>query len=383
MNQQDHTFTQQFCEQSFIDLCTWLSDDKSHFAEHLSRLLDEEHYLKLIELANTYWLTGHLTHQLKKYHVWQKLPGELRDYLSNFESCYLQRSEAIKQEIISVCSLLTKVTPQLILLKGGASLFNGVANPISTRYMADIDILVPQDKLDSCLETLVENGYILDVTESSIATEDFHHAPPAIRKGGPCYIELHRSPLVNSFKSILSAEQAINSATELPLTTELLVQQMHPTHQIIHTIAHSELQDQGYAEAHIDLRQLLNFYLIAKTFAEQICWASVEQKFAETEQSHILRAMCYHANKLLGLAINISPFEHHPSQLQYQKCIQNFTKGETKQSILSTISRVLKGYSTATIINLYGDKGRFAVFRGRLKHLKRHLLMLFKGKNNN
>lgn len=379
MSQIESSYQQEISEQTFLDLCTWLSDDLLYSEDQLTRLLEEEHYLKLIELANTYWLIGHLTTQIKKKHIWQRLPQALKAYLTTLEKVYQQRSQAIQQEVISVCRVLKKVTPQLVLLKGSAALFNGVANPISTRYMADIDILVAQDKLNLCLEALSQNGYILDVTDASISTKDFHHASPLIRQDGPCYIEIHRRPLVNTLKNILSAEEAMNQSMPLLIGEDLIVQQMHPTQQIIHTIAHSELQDRGYKEAHIDLRQLLNFYLIAKTFAVQICWRTVEQRFTDTKQFYVLEAIVFHANKLFGLPIFIDHFEQGKSKIQYQKCIRNFTQEKHATTLISSIRKVLQGYSKATIINLYGEKGYFPVFRGRLKHVKRHLLLLFRG----
>ena len=382
MNQPDNSFTSKITEQTFLDLCAWLSDDITYSQGQLDRLLNEDHYLNLIELANAYWLIGHLNKQLKKYNVWPILPTELIAYLTELDRFYLNRSLAIRQEIIDVCSLLKGLTPKLVLLKGAATLFNGLANPISTRYMADIDILVPEEKLDCCLAQITSNGYVLDKDELSIETSEFHHASPAIRENGPCYIELHRSPLVNSLINILDKNEVLETSISLELTESVVVQQMHPTQQIIHAIAHSELQDRGYSEAHIDIRQLLNFYLLAKKFDQKICWLTVEERFKSTEHLHILNSVVFQANKLLGLTIPKLKIDIELGEKQYQKCLQNHCHSASEDSKLNFIRRVLAGYSKNIIVNVYGEKGHFPILRGRLKHFKRHIRMLFRNKRD-
>jgi len=380
VNQADNSFTSKISGQTFVDLCMWLSDDITYSQSQLDRLLNEDYYLSLIELANTYWLIGHLNKQLKKHSIWPFLPSELVTYLTEIDRLYLNRSLAIKQEIIAVSSMLKEVTPTIVLLKGAATLFNGLADPISTRYMTDIDILVPEEKLDNCLTKIKCNGYILDKDELSIETNDFHHAPPVIREDGPCYIELHRRPLVNSLTNILDKVEAIETSVPLELTKGLVVQQMHPTQQIIHTIAHSELQDRGYAERHIDLRQLLNFYLVTQTFGQEICWKKVEERYKSTNHLHILNSVLYQANKLFGLTVPSLKIDKISAQKQLQLCLQSYSQSELEYSKRMLIQRVLKGYSRNIIINIYGEKGHFPVFRGRLKHFRRHLRMLFNAK---
>jgi hypothetical protein len=360
----------------------WLSDDITYSQSQLDRLLNEDHYLNLIELANAYWLIGRLNSQLKKYNIWPLLPSELIAYLTELDRFYLSRSLAIRQEIIDVCGLLKKITPKLVLLKGAATLFNGLANPISTRYMADIDILVPEEQLDSCLGQITSNGYILDKDELSIETNEFHHGPPAIREGGPWYIELHRSPLVNSLTNILAKDEVLETSIALELTESLVVQQMHPTQLVIHAIAHSELQDRGYSEAHIDLRQLLNFYLLAKRFDQEICWQAVEERFKSTELLHIVNSVAFQVKALFGLTIPKLKIDKESGQKQYQKCLQNYCHPISEDSKRTLIRRILTVYSKDIIINIYGDKGYFPIFRGRLKHFKRHIHILFKSKKN-
>jgi hypothetical protein len=374
----DNVANEHICEQSVTDLCHWLSNDSAYTEVQLQRLLNEEHYLGLIELANKYWLVGHLNTRLQERDVWQYLPSELCAYLTTLNEMYMKRSTLLKQEAIDVCTLLASITPKIVLLKGATTLFNGLANPISTRYMTDLDILVPENNLDECLIALQSNGYDLDHSDLSVQTSDFHHAPPALRENGPCYVELHRRPLVNSLKYILGAEETFQSAIPLTLTPNLSALQMHPTHQIIHTIVHSELQDYGYEEAHIDLRQLLNFYLLATFFDSIICWGTVEARFRDTNQLHVLDAIFYKANQLFGFTSPIKTLSNSNEQDHFVKCLKSFYQAKPHLTKLEQANIILRGYSKATITNIYGDVGKYSVLRGRMKHLKRHLKLLLK-----
>ena len=74
-------------------------------------------------------------------------------FLTELEQFYQQRSEAIQQETIYSCSLLLKANLKIIVLKGVANLFNGAAQPLSNRYMSDIDILVEEERLEDSVKT--------------------------------------------------------------------------------------------------------------------------------------------------------------------------------------------------------------------------------------
>ncbi|MGS2722099.1 nucleotidyltransferase family protein [Paraglaciecola aestuariivivens] len=382
-------FTPEINEQTFLDLACWLTKKRCFSQAQLARLKDESHYLNIIALANHFWLLGHLANQLKKQTFWPDLPSELRNYLTQIEELYQKRSLAIKQEVLNVCTLLAPITQDLVLLKGAATLFNGISEPIGSRYMADIDILLPNNKLKLGIQTLSSHHYQFEHDEMTIYTSAFHHAPPAIRPNGPCYIELHRQPLVNSIRHLLDCDEAFNTATTLALDSKISVKQLHPTQQVIHCIAHSELQDQRFKEAYLDLRQLVNFYLIVNKFNSQICWKTIEKRFRDTQHIEELRSVVYQANRLFDLPIYISTWQTEATHTHYLKCVNNAAQLHQAESNLQKFSQFIQGYSSHTIVNLYGENGTFPLITGRLKHGIRHLRLvsfylakkLFKQKN--
>jgi hypothetical protein len=372
----DPMSTIKIMKQTYEDLGTWLSAEAKYSQEQLARLQTEESYLPLISLANDYWLIGPLTNQLRKHDFWQALPLQLQRYLSELEKLYLQRSQAIQQETVYACDVLVRENIKVVVLKGAANLFNGVLEPISNRYMCDIDLLITEEKQSECEQQLKTHGYYPQEDDFTLEAHGHHHAPPLIREGAICFIELHRRPLKKSISSVLQAEEIWRDAIPLLLKEDLQVLQLHPTHQVILSIAHSELQDDGYSEMHMDLRQLLNLQFIASYFNEQIDWQSVQQHFSRAKQSHVLAAVLYKAYRLLNLRTPITDIDDLHSKEHFEASLAVNTEINKNVSVFTPLLKTLRGYKRNVIIDLYGDEGRFALLSGRLKHLNRHLRMM-------
>jgi hypothetical protein len=372
----DQTISINITEQTYLDLGTWLSAEADYSQEQLTRLQREESYLPLISLANEYWLTGPLANQLQKAEFWLVLPVQLRSYLLELEKLYLQRSLAMQQETMFACDILLQANIKVVILKGAASLFNGVLKPISNRFMSDIDLLVADEKQSACEQLLKLQGYYPQPDDFDLEAHGHHHAPPLIRDNAICYVELHRRALKKSISTVLQADEIWQHAIPLSLSENVHVLQLHPTHQIILSIAHSELQDSGYSDKHLDLRQLLNLQFISTCFHEQIDWQTVQQHFYRAKQSHVLTAMLYKAYRLLNLLTPITDIYDSHGKEHFEASLVLNTKNERNVSASKFISKKLAGYKREVIIDLYGDDGRFALLTGRLKHLRRHFQML-------
>jgi hypothetical protein len=367
----------QISPQTFFDLGMWLTVEQDYSHEQLVRLQDEDLCLPLISLANNYWLIGPLANQLKKNKVWSLLPVQLRAYLVELEVLYYQRAENIQQEVIFACKLLNQASLDVALLKGAANLFNGVADPISNRYMSDIDLLVHEDCMSQSEELLKSVGYHNDDDEFLIEDHQHHHAPALIRDGGACYVEVHRWVLMKSLNKLLNEQEVWRDAVPLILNDDLQVKQLHPTQQIIQSIAHSEISDRGYDDKHIDLRQLLNLHAIAKHFETQINWQTVKQHFERSEKLDVLYVTLFKAYKLFKLDTPLTDKHNVLAKQHFEECLHLYIKQQNYTPTFGYLRAVLKGYSKTTILDLYGYHGTFPVFKGRVKHLKRHIQMLF------
>lgn len=362
--------------QTFYDLGIWLSREQNYNQDQLSRLQDENFYLAIVSLANQYWLIGPLANQLKKSKIWIDLPVQLQNYLIELEQIYFHRSIEIKQEAIAVCSMLVQSNFKVVVLKGAASLFNGVAEPISNRFMCDIDLLVEETEQSKCVELLKSAGYREDKEDFSIHANDHHHAPALINNKKVCYIELHHSPLIKTASKILSTDDVWQHAIPLSLNEHLQVHQLEPTHQVILSIAHSEVSNKGYEDKHIDLHQLLNLCTIITHFQTEINWQIVELHFKRIGKIQILSATLFSAYCLFNLVTPITNKNDKQAELHVKKCINLYIKKQANKFTFYRLKNVLTGYNKETILALYGELGLFPLLRGRMKHFKRHMQMI-------
>lgn len=362
--------------QTFCDLTLWLINPDEHSAEQLKRLCDEELCLPLMSLANQYWLIGVLTHSLKNSDVWGVLPEQLRGYLLEVETLYENRNKQIEVEVVEVCALLDNENIDVILMKGAASLFNGATQPISKRYMKDIDLLIPEDQQQKAYELLKRNGYAQDADYFEINANDAHHSPPLL-KNNTCYIELHRWLLVKHLNQVLETKAVWSNTQNLQLSDRLWVKELSPTHQVVLSIAHSELQNGGYDQCHIDLHQLMNLHSIVSHYKSAIDWQVVKQHFAESGQRKVLQTTLYNAYQLACIHTPITDFNDKFSKRYFNKCITRYVKRQGIESFYTVVMEQLYFYKKRNIKLTYGGDVSLWYVRGAFKQLKNHIRKVF------
>ncbi|XPF93449.1 nucleotidyltransferase family protein [Colwellia sp. RE-S-Sl-9] len=363
-------------QQVFFDLSTWLLHPDKYSSEQLSRLQNEEAYLPIISLAHQYWLVGPLTNRLKSADVWRKLPEKLQSYLIDIEKLYLNRINAIKAETIFVSQLLVDANIKVVVIKGAASIFNGVADPISNRYMKDIDILVPEQLQQKAYNILRKNGYKKDINYFDVNASDAHHAPPLL-KNNICYIELHRWVVAKHLKKVLETDNVWITTVPLHLTDELIVEQLNPTNQVILSIVHSEIQNGGFDQKHIDLHQMFNLLTIVQHFFGKINWQLVKHCFEKSNQEDVLTTTLYVLYRLFELETPITNKQSIYAQKHFDECLRRYVKNQGRNSGFSVIMEQLYGYKSRNINLMYGKKGILGYPIGVMKHLFFHFRKVF------
>ncbi|MDG1733831.1 MAG: nucleotidyltransferase family protein [Thalassotalea sp.] len=373
----EHVKQEKITEQTFYDLGMWLTHPNDHNLKQLVTLKDEDARLPLIKLVNQYWLGGALYNSLKASNVWQELDEELKAYLIELNDFYQQRSEGIKQEAIFACDLLTDAQIPVVMLKGGASLFNGVFNPISSRFMTDVDLLVPEDKQQIANEILTAAGYAPKEDEHATPMAGHHHAPALFRKqGGHCCVELHRWVLKKSVSDVLSTDEVWAKAIPLKLSDTLQVLQMEPNQQVVLSVAHSELSHKGYEEQHIDWRQLLNLYALILHYSNTLNWQVISEHFNRCNKPESLNALLLACAIFFKQTNALTDTDDEMSQQHIANCMAKYENRQGTYKPFAHLFAVLRGYKKESISTAYGEKGLFSISIGRLRHFKRHITML-------
>lgn len=363
-------------EQAIFDVCELLSPSAPNIESIKQRLQNHNHVVQMIYILNDAWLVGAFVVHLKNKGIWRDLNLEIREYLTHIEKVYISRAESIQQELILVAEILQPIVDKITVLKGAACLFNGVASPISTRFMNDIDILINEKSFEDALVTLEKAGFSKDAEKFEIDAIGHHHAPPLLRKNSQCYVEVHRRPLKLSLNEILPVEQAFIQTDALELTQDLKVQQLSPTHQVIHSIAHSELSDGAYEDHFIDLKQQVNLISLIGFYDDRIDWELIEKQFSENGFAEELKHVLYSINRLFGIETPITNLTEPSVEAHWLKSIKSYCETQGRENRIDNIIRILKGYSKKSILDLYGTEGTFPLIKGRWKHFKRHFEIL-------
>ena len=364
--------------QTYIDLCAWLAPAKPVCEERLIRLTCEDDYLPLIALANNFWLMGALAFQLRNKSVWERLPLLLSEYLATIEATYLERSLNIQHEVQNVSQILTSAGYELVLIKGAACLFNGSVDPISTRFMSDVDILVNRQDIESAYELLRSKGYQNALESHELHGKSHHHMPVLKREEGVCYIELHQGAVKSKFDCLLPVKEVWQDKLNLTLLDGLNVYQLSANQQVILTIVHSELSDRGIEDQHLELRQLYHLVVISDFYSKQLDWHKIQAHFVEHGQEKALRAVVYSAYQLFGLVTPITESIDDWGEQHFSRCIHQYIASQGVESQSQRFKNIVKGYRKESIISLYGNEGVWPILLGRLKHAKRHIGLLFK-----
>jgi hypothetical protein len=230
----------------------------------------------LVEPANQYLLCPALYGALNLKKLLPSIPAELRQYLQTLYEANSERNRRLMALAQETVRHLNDVGVEPVLLKGTANLFSGLYPDAGMRFLSDIDILVPADKMTDCVGRLLTADYGLQYDPKSIDWKQSHHYPPLLKKSENIRVELHREILGEKYSRLLDAGSVMRDA--LSLTVEgMRVPSAH--HRIIHNIAHTQVQDGNYVFGTIALRQLYDFVLMADAFDGRIDWPAAALQF--------------------------------------------------------------------------------------------------------
>ncbi|HEY5317661.1 MAG TPA: nucleotidyltransferase family protein [Solirubrobacteraceae bacterium] len=253
---------------------------------------------------------------------------------------------------------LAGVTP--LLFKGSVQLVDGTAAGTGARGMSDLDLAVPAPAMAAAVEALKRIGY------APVAQNQFAHPHVVVmerhRTPGPIevHVELGFPPIssVLPFTRVWAASAAIAVGGGRARTPS-------PSHQVLHNILHSAVQDLHHVVAGMPLRQLLTLARLARVHGAAVDWAAVS---AELETRGHARALADHlwlAHRFAGLEL---PKGHRggPSQrLHEARVLATFGLGWPAR--LQQNLRI--AFAPDYLDKLYGHGGRpAALARARARH---------------
>ncbi len=216
------------------------------------------------------------------------------------------RNVRLRHQLVAAVQALNAVGTVPLLLKGALSLVDGTLDGIGDRWMVDLDLLVPQGEVLSATQALLGIGYEASPLEPRLAP----HELPFLRARAPGPIELHVELGTPPIPSVLSVTEAWANSTELwvnedsqPPMPRGRARGLSPTHQLLHNVLHSAVQDLNHAVGGLPLRQLLALSRLLAAHGSAIDWAEIRQRMDQHGLAGELRDHLWLAHHFAGMSL--------------------------------------------------------------------------------
>ena len=347
-----------------LRLDTGAADDEVLAAQLAAPDLD---WTRLLRMADQEHITGALTVSLRRRGLVDDLPRPARDALHRRYFMGTEINTRIKRQAEEAVGFLNSAGCTPMFLKGGLYLLEAPPEALGGRVLSDLDIVVPGDALETCVDVLRQAGYLPEGEHDSWT----YHYRPLHHRDKIVPIELHVRP--GEQRSFISVEDAWAQAVPIEAAGLKLVA-LAPAHRVMHNIFHSEIQDAGFALGAVCLRQLCDLAGICVRFTESIDWRSIESRMEQHAMGRLFRARMHLAVALLGAPVPDIAIDGPRSRRHLRHCL---IKQRTPRLayLMRWIAGVTGPFKRYHLDLIYGcGTSGFALQAHRLKHVWKLLI---------
>lgn len=230
------------------------------------------------------------------------LPPHVLNVLSSIKKLNRARNRDILDQVKAICTCLNRQGIEPVALKGLAGLLAGIYPDLGTRFLADIDLLVPEHNFSLTLELLFDLGYTCD--ESDPVELVIGHSYPPLHRAGWAELDLHRDLGLGLCKSFLSASEVLRDSALLEFEG-IRLRLPSPEHLLTHHIMHSQMHDSYHDRIWPSLRSMYDLALLHARFRSRIDWRNIEKRFDSHQQRGVLVMHLRQATSTLGFELPV------------------------------------------------------------------------------
>jgi len=222
--------------------------------------LDMSQFNQLIPQARSARLLASLTLELEQAKILEQVPAPVRRHLESAVLVHDKQKRDLAYDAVKIRQALESIGVKLVLLKGAAYL--QAEFPVSRgRLISDIDIIVPQHRIDEVEKTLNQFGWessYVDTYNERYYRKWMHEIPPLGHKKRGTTLDLHHTILPPTAAANIDANLLFDALIEVkPGIYTLSWQDM-----VIHSATH--LFHEG--EYHHGLRDLWDLDCMLRDF---------------------------------------------------------------------------------------------------------------------
>ncbi len=192
-------------------------------------------------------------------------PG-LREALAFFqeiEERNRQRNRWLLAQLDDANEALSSIGVQAIVMKGGAFLASDRRDAAGWRFFGDLDLLIPQNRLEDAVVALKAIGYL--ESESAYHPEFHRHYPFLSHPSGVTGIDLH-TRAAGLDQTVLLDPQHFFAGAQTITDGSSTVLVPSPTDRMAHLIVNAQILDYRYQRRLFRLRDVLDFHWLVKHY---------------------------------------------------------------------------------------------------------------------
>jgi hypothetical protein len=228
------------------------------------------------------------------YHNWREYftdekQKELKDYLYRNQS----RNIILQSEIVRLAKIFKDAEIPIMFLKGSAGLIRDLY-PLSLRYISDIDVLVPINKIEPSRKLLISRGF-LQTRKKTFFNKSYHHIEPYINTEYSGEIEIHFNPYDFSCMKKLEMPEIWDDAERITCKQEEVIVPSITDHAWI--LMRTDMLTRAFLPR---IRDIIEMYQIHEK-GYHINFELINKRAAEGNISNAVKGMSYACSKYMGL----------------------------------------------------------------------------------
>ena len=248
---------------------------------------------QLVRVATAHSVANLIARALQDREVSARLDPALAAFLLFLQERNRIRNANLKAQLIGAATALGEHGIKVVALKGAAELMSPHYGNAADRFLGDLDVLVPADRIDDAIAVLESRHY---TSHGAIYDRSNRHAPALWHAEEPTAIELHTAPSHWQAASILPARDFLRRSVAsshpfvfLPCTAD----------RLCHLVTHAQIDSGRFGGHWMLLRDAADLHVLVDKLTPEV-WLEVRSRFAAGKKTELFDSFVLAASLVMG-----------------------------------------------------------------------------------